>query len=216
VDDAVRTLDLASLDEIPIGDGVVWRPIRRPLDIRAFGINAYTSAGPGQHVIEEHDELASGAGGHEELYLVLRGSATFTVDGETIAAPAGTLVFIRDPAVRRVAIAEDDDTLVLAIGGEAGRAFEPSPWEVNFTALPLIRRERYVEAVELLQDGLLEHPGNPSILYNLARAEALRGHSLEAVSRLQEAVAGNPAYTARARKDPLLESIRREPGFPAG
>ena len=34
----------------------------------------------------------------------------------------GTLVFIRDPALRRVAIAEEAGTVVLAVGGEPGRA----------------------------------------------------------------------------------------------
>ena len=110
-----------SLDAIPVGDGVVWRPVRRQFDIRAFGTNAYTSEGVGKHIIEEHDELGAGAGGHEELYVVVRGRATFTVDGERIDAPAGTLVFIRDPALKRVAIAEEEGTVVLAVGGEPGR-----------------------------------------------------------------------------------------------
>ena len=31
--------------------------------------------------------------GNEELYVVLRGRARFEIDGETVDAPAGTLVF---------------------------------------------------------------------------------------------------------------------------
>ena len=103
--------------------------MRRRLGIRAFGINAYTSEGVGQHVVEEHDETGSGAGGHEEMYVVVRGRATFTLGGETLDAPAGTIVFIRDPAVKRVAIAEEEGTLVLAVGGEPGAPYEVSPWE---------------------------------------------------------------------------------------
>ena len=64
---------LDDLDAIPVGDGVVWRPIRRRFEIGAFGTNAYTSEGIGKHVIEEHDELGAGAGGHQELYVVVRG-----------------------------------------------------------------------------------------------------------------------------------------------
>jgi tetratricopeptide (TPR) repeat protein len=42
-----------------------------------------------------------------------------------VDAPAGTLVFVRDPAVRRAAIAEEDATSVLVVGAVSGRAFEP-------------------------------------------------------------------------------------------
>ena len=59
----------------------------------------------GELVIEEHDETGGGAGGHEELYVVIAGRATFTLDGESLDAPAGTLVFISDPSVKRKAVA---------------------------------------------------------------------------------------------------------------
>src|SRR4051794_25235490 len=48
--------------------GVRWKPVRRTLGIEAFGINAY-SADEGQPIIEEHNELGGGAGGHEEVYI---------------------------------------------------------------------------------------------------------------------------------------------------
>jgi len=40
-------------------------------------------------VIEDHDERSAGAAGHEELYLVVQGAATFTVDGEEVAGQWG-------------------------------------------------------------------------------------------------------------------------------
>ena len=52
--------------------------------------------------------------GHEEVYVVLAGRATFTLDDETLDAPAGTIVFIRDVDVRRHARAEEPGTSVLA------------------------------------------------------------------------------------------------------
>jgi quercetin dioxygenase-like cupin family protein len=61
--------------------------------------------------------------------VVMKGAARFTVDGEEIDAPAGTLVFISDPALTREAVATADDTVVLAIGAARGVAFEPSDWE---------------------------------------------------------------------------------------
>ena len=64
-----------------------------------------------------------GASGQEELYLVLSGKATFNVDGEPIYATAGTMVFVRDPAAKRSAVAKEEGTTILAIGGTPGRAY---------------------------------------------------------------------------------------------
>ena len=211
-----EAIHVRDLDAIPVGDGLVWHPVRRRFDIRAFGVNAYTSDAVGHQVVEEHDETrSSGPGGHEELYVVVSGRATFTIDGEIVDAPAGTLVFIRDPKVKRVAIAEEEGTLVLAVGGEPGRAYEVSPWEFNFVARPLLQKERFGEAIELLEEGLRERPGNASILYNLACAESRAGRPLDALVHLQEATRANPDLAAQARLDPDFDPIRREPGFPS-
>ena len=209
-----EAVNFDDLDSIPVGEGLVWHPVRRRLGIRAFGVNAYTSEGVGGQVVEEHDETGGGAGGHEELYVVVRGRARFTVDGETLDAPAGTLVFISDPKVKRVAIAEEEGTLVLAVGGEPGRAYAISPWEFNFAAMPLRRDGRFEEAIALMEEGLRECPGNGAILYNLACAEARAGRPLEALTHLQEAVRVRPDLRARAQDDTDFESIRREQGFP--
>jgi Tetratricopeptide repeat len=209
-----EAVDLADLDAIPVGMGVVWHPVRRRLGILAFGVNAYTSDAAGPHVIEEHDEVGSGAGGHEELYVVVRGRATFTIDGERLDAPAGTLVFIRDPKLKRVAIAEEEDTLVLAVGGEPGRAYEVSPWETSFSAAPLMREGRFEEAIALLEEGLRDCPGNASILYNLACAEAQAGLPEDAIAHLGEAIGADAKFASHAATDSDLDSIRGEPGFP--
>jgi tetratricopeptide (TPR) repeat protein len=204
------------LDAIPVADGLVWHPVRRRLGIRAFGTNAYTAEGVGGHVVEEHDETRAGggAGGHEELYVVVRGHATFTLDGEMVDAPAGTLVFIRVPTVRRAAVSRADGTLVLAVGGEAGKAFEISPWEWCFAAMPALRAGRWDEAIALLEDGLREDPGNASTLYNLACAESQAGHADAALAHLADAVSARPAYAEKARHDPDFDAIRDLPGFP--
>lgn len=201
------------LDAIPVAD-VVWHPVRRRLGIQAFGINAYSAQAPGRRVVEEHSEATSGAGGHEEVYFVVRGRATFTLDGETVDAPAGTFVFVRDPTVTRFAVAEDAETLVLAIGGEPGRAYEISPWESSFAAEPLQRAGRFDEAFELFHEGLRRHPGNPSLLYNLACAESAAGHAADAIAHLEQAIAAKADYAEFARNDSDFDSIRAEPGFP--
>ena len=66
--------------------------------------------------------------GHEEVYVVLSGRATFTLGDESLDAPAGTVVFIRDPRVRRHARAEEPATAVLAAWGcasETGASLPP-------------------------------------------------------------------------------------------
>jgi uncharacterized cupin superfamily protein len=63
--------------------------VRRQLDIRAFGVNAWRGAAPGDRVIDDHDEVVEG---HEELYLVLAGRAVFDFDDGEVDAPAGTLL----------------------------------------------------------------------------------------------------------------------------
>ena len=122
-----QSVRLDEIDPIPVVDGtLLWRPVRRTLDIGAFGMNAYVARNAGDDVVEEHTEQSLG---HEEVYFVLAGRATFTLDGETLDAPAGHVVFVRDPAVKRHARAEEPETAVLAVGGPREAAYEPSPWE---------------------------------------------------------------------------------------
>jgi tetratricopeptide (TPR) repeat protein len=203
------------LDAIPLFEGLVWHPVRKRFGIEAFGVNAYTTGSAGEQVVEEHDESGGGAGGHEELYVVLTGRATFTIGGETHDAPAGSFIFIGDPSLRRKAIAEEDGTVVLAVGGVPGKAYEVSAWEWYFSAMPAFKAERWDEAIAIMEDGLAEKPGHPSILYNLACAESRGGRPLEALTHLQQAVRGEAKWAERAKTDPDFDPIRREPGFPA-
>ena len=127
------------VDDVPArpgaGTGHEWLAMRDALGVGAFGLNAYRAPRAGVEVIEEHDESgAGGAGGHQELYLVLAGRATFTVGAETFEARAGAFVFIEDPSLRRVAIADEAGTTIVAVGAEKGVAFEPSEWEGRWLA----------------------------------------------------------------------------------
>src|SRR3712207_2450065 len=131
--DDVRIASLDELERIAVA-GTTWHPVRRPLGISAFGMNAYSAARAGELVIEPHDELGEGSGHHEEVYLVVRGAATFTVGERTVEAPAGTFVFVPDPALERTAVAASDDTWVVVVGGRPGAAGPPSPYEFYFSA----------------------------------------------------------------------------------
>jgi hypothetical protein len=121
----------AGIDELDgerWGDGLEWRPVRHHLGIQAFGAGLWLGDA-GTELIEEHTETEGNADGHEELYLVARGRATFTIGGETVEAPAGGLVAVTDPAIRRKAVSEEDGTVILAVGAPRGRAYEVAPWE---------------------------------------------------------------------------------------
>lgn len=124
---------LADLPRVPAGgpEDAAWTPIRHALGLRAFGVNAWHGEHAGDLVIQPHDEVpenACGCAGHEELYLVLEGRATFTVGDEAIDAPAGTLVAV-PPNLHREAVAAADDTLVLVVGAPPGGVYAPGDWE---------------------------------------------------------------------------------------
>jgi|SRR5215207_923487 len=124
----VRTVHIDDIE--PFGDPEpAWRPVRHRLGVQAFGVNAWTGAKAGDEVIEDHVEEADSPSRHEELYLVLDGRATFTVDGEEVDARSGTFVFVPDPASRRGAVAREPGTTVLAIGAPKDEAYEVSRWE---------------------------------------------------------------------------------------
>lgn len=109
-----------------------WKPVRIHFGIRAFGTNAYVARRSGEEVIGEHTETDESGTRHEELYYVVAGRATFTIDGEEADAPAGTFVYVRSPDASRRAVAREADTTVLCFGGTPGEAFAVSPWERRY------------------------------------------------------------------------------------
>ena len=208
-----NSLHLDEIEPIPVVDGtLLWRPIRRTLDIGAFGINAYVAPEAGSDVVEEHTESALG---HEEVYVVLRGRATFTLGDETLDAPAGTVVFIRDPAVKRHGRAEEPGTQVLAIGGPRGGGFEPSPWEDFFAAEPHRAAGDYEACRAALAAALEKRPDHPATLYNLACAEALAGRADDALAHLRRALELKPEWAEMAQRDEDFASVRDSPDWPA-
>jgi tetratricopeptide (TPR) repeat protein len=205
-------LHVDDLDAIEMPEGFVWRPIRRTFDIRGFGVNAYTAREVGGAIVEEHSESQLH---HEEIYLVLRGRARFTVGGDEHELGAGQLVFVRDPELRRGAIALEERTVVLALGGKPGEPHTVSAWEAMFGAVPAARAERWDEAIHIHVEALEERPDHPALLYNLACMEARAGRHLDALLHLQRAVELDPKWAGYASKDSDFAAIRSEPGFPA-
>jgi mannose-6-phosphate isomerase-like protein (cupin superfamily) len=207
-----RTLRIDELDPIEVA-GVRWHPLRHALGVRGFGINAY-SGGAGEDVIEEHTESDEDGRGHQELYLVLSGHAHFEIDDEELDAPAGTFVFLPDATSRRHAVAREDGTTVLALGGEPGVPYEVSAWEWRFRAQPHIDAEEWEKGIALMHDGLAARPHDASLLYNLACFEARLGRLDDAAAHLHEAFESDPEVRSWAAGDSDLDPLRERADFP--
>jgi hypothetical protein len=192
---------LDELDRVPVMEGLEWRPIRRRLGIQAFGVNAYTAEKVGDWIVEEHTESQLS---HQELYMVVKGHATFTLDGETVEAPAGTIVFISDPQVKRKAVADEKETTVLAVGGKPGEAFTPSAWEWYFQAY----REPVDEGIETMRAGIEELGERSPLYYHLACLEAKAGRLDDAKEHLARAIELDPRAAENAATDDDLKEVR--------
>jgi len=206
---------IESLDEIEtpgLANTARWASIRRHFGIESFGVNAW-SADTGDDVIGEHDEVSGGAAEHEELYIVVSVKATFTVDGETVDGPAGTIVFVRDPAVKRRAVADEAGTRILVVGAKRGEPFVPSPWERSAPAFAFFASKEYDKAAEVLQATHTEFPDDATVLYNLACAESMSGRTTEALDHLRQSVAGGERFRELAKTDTDFDPIRDEPAF---
>jgi tetratricopeptide (TPR) repeat protein len=190
-------------------DGLTWRPIRRYFDIKAFGVNAYTAEEAGQRVVEEHRE----EGGHEELYVVVSGRASFMVDGEDHDAPAGTLVHC-PPGTLRGAVAAEPRTTVLGIGAKPGEVFQPSGWEWVFAGVSLLDQGDEEGARREIQAGIDANPGAWQGPYNLACVEARLGNHDAALEQLERAAELDREVVAKyAPEDEDFEALKDDDRF---
>jgi tetratricopeptide (TPR) repeat protein len=202
---------LVELESLPGPGTLRWTPVRRRFGLTAFGINAYTAREAGLDVVEDHTEESVG---HEEVYVVVNGRATFELGGETVDAPVGTIVAIRDPATRRRATAAEANTTVLAVGGRPG-THDVSVWEWIFAGYGYADEGDPEHGIEELQAALEAKPAaRPRLLYDLACLECRAGRNESALDHLREAVELDAAIGARAAGDPDFDPIRDNPGFP--
>jgi tetratricopeptide (TPR) repeat protein len=206
-----RIARIEDLERYPISgqDGLTWRPVRRHFDIRSFGINAYTAEEAGQRVVEEHRE----ENGHEELYVVVAGRATFMLDGEEHDAPAGTLVHC-PPGTLRGALAADPGTTVLGIGAKPGEVFHPSGWEWVFAGVSLLDQGDEEGARRELQAGIDANPSAWQGPFNLACVEARLGNRDAALDQLERAAQlDREAVEKYAPNDEDFASVMDDPRF---
>jgi mannose-6-phosphate isomerase-like protein (cupin superfamily) len=201
----VATVD--ELQDIAYRQDTHMRPVRHHLGITAFGTNAWTAAEVGDRLMPEHREDE----GTEELYVVLRGRARFEVDGDSVDAPVGTLVFV-GPEGMRTAFAEEPGTTVLAVGSTAGRPYEVGGWEVWAEFGPAYEAGDYDGVIARGREAL-EASGYATPLYNLACCEALAGRKEDAIGHLRIAFERRSSLRDAAKSDSDLDSLRDEPAF---
>jgi len=211
-------LKVVHVDDVRPGrpNGVAWLPLRAELGIQAFGVSAYR-ADAGELVVPLHSERpGGGAGVHEELYVVVSGRATFTVDDEIVDAPAGTCVFVV-PSERREACAEESGTTVLAVGAPVGEAYRVAPWEYGSRAGRAAELQDVDELESVAEEGVAAYGEHVTMLVARACVAAQRGRREEALGFLHRATQdedfGDWAQE-RAAQEPLLEPIRNDPSFP--
>jgi tetratricopeptide (TPR) repeat protein len=184
-------------------------PVRHTLGFRPAGVNAWIADTGGQ-LIPPHEEDS----GNEELYVVVCGRAAFTVGEETADAPAGSLVFV--PAeIFRTAVAEEDGTIVFAVGGSVGEAFNPGGWDSFALADTYRQAGRYEEGRTIMGQLIAEKPEYWATTYNAGCFEALAGNADAAFEHLRRAkeldAAGESAQYFREDGD--LDPIRDDPRF---
>jgi tetratricopeptide (TPR) repeat protein len=206
------TYKVAKLADIEtIDDGrCPFQPVRFHFGIESFGANAWTASAKGDRLINEHDETDDG---HEELYVVLNGHATFELDGDRVDAPHGTFVYC-EPAVKRTAFAEEAGTTLLALGAAPGKAYHSQGWEVWAPVNQLYLAGRYAEAADAAKERIAAHPGHAAPLYNLACCESLTGRTEDAIEHLRQALAVSAdVVRGYAENDSDLDALRDEPAF---
>jgi hypothetical protein len=184
-------------------------PVREHLGIHSFGINARTQGEDGV-LVNEHDEL----GGQEEVYIVLEGTATFEIDGETVEAPSGTFVSV-PPELKRKATG---DATVLVIGGTPGEAYQGldwgETWPVQNESMDAYGEQRYADAAAAVRRGLEQFPDHAGLNYNYACFASLAGEvDDDMFAHLRKGVEGFPPFRDQARGDSDFDPVRDDPRF---
>ena len=96
-----------------------FKRARADLGVESFGMQVIEMP-PGYDGYPEHDHAETG---QEEVYLVLRGSAEVTVDGERVQLDPDTIVRV-GPGAKRKIIPGDQGVRLLALGGTPGGVYE--------------------------------------------------------------------------------------------
>ena len=110
---------IVDAEEVEPSYGGVFKEVRRRLGLRAFGINQVDL--PPAAEGREHDHVESG---QEEVYLVLAGSGTMTIDGEEVELRPGRYVFVAAASVRKP-VAGPDGLSWVVVGAPPRDGWDP-------------------------------------------------------------------------------------------
>ena len=106
------------IDEIEGAHGGAFKPVGRTLGATAFGVNVEQYP-QGHDQYPEHDHASDG---QEEVYYVVSGQATLTIDGDDHILRAGSIAYVPAGHSRRFTT-PDQGVQFLAIGGTPGTPF---------------------------------------------------------------------------------------------
>jgi hypothetical protein len=209
-DHGYEILSLDDLDRVPYrGSGEVLRPLRKRLGFRPFGVNVWSADAAGDKLIPPHEEDS----GHEELYVVVRGTARFTVADETFDAPAGTLVHVKSGTFR-VATAAEAATNILVAGAKEGEAFAPGGWEDVHVAFALLEAGNAAAGRAIMEEATAPEEYLWGKHYNLACYEAMAGETDAAFEELHAAIELNRDEVLKwLPHDTDLDPLRGDPRF---
>ncbi len=97
-----------------------FKRARAELGVESFGMQVIDMpAGFGDYPEHDHSE-----GGVEEVYVVLRGSAEVSVDGERVRIDPDTIIRVGAGSKRKITPG-DQGVRLLALGGTPGNAYAP-------------------------------------------------------------------------------------------
>ena len=94
-------------DVEPVGGGLHF--LRDALDCEGLGVSVVDADGGWEGKPHDHSES-----GHEEVYVLVEGSAAVTVDGETLSLDPGDAVRVAPDERRQVTAGDDGAFLVVA------------------------------------------------------------------------------------------------------
>jgi mannose-6-phosphate isomerase-like protein (cupin superfamily) len=115
----METYRSRSIDELESIHGGAVKLAADELGVETFGMQVLDFPA-GFAGYPEHDHADDG---QEEVYVLLRGSADFEIDGERVPAGPGTMLWV-GPRGRRTLVPGPDGVRILAIGCAPGGTYE--------------------------------------------------------------------------------------------
>jgi mannose-6-phosphate isomerase-like protein (cupin superfamily) len=111
--------NVKAIDEMAALHGGAVKLAGAELGVESFGIQVLDFPAGFDHY-PEHDHSHDG---QEEVYIMLRGSAEFEIDGERVAVEPGRMLWV-GAGSRRKLLPAAQDVRILALGCTPGKSYE--------------------------------------------------------------------------------------------